>query len=134
MSIIISYYENIPSAVVLALGNKAVLYCKSNFSDNVFSTVSFVAAAAVAVVSFGQIFRGGFKFCCLVWVKPTVARGLEALCTQSCPCIHQSLELRSCVSESRDCCPGLSVPNGPYGLCGSKATLNSVGLQRSGAV
>ena len=103
MSIVISYCENIPSAVIPALGSKAVLYCKLNFSDSVFSTAPFVvAAAAVAVVSFGQIFLGFlFLFYRLVWAKPTVPRNTEALCTQSCPCIHQSLELRSCVSESR---------------------------------
>ena len=27
--------------------------------------------------------------------------------------------------ESRGGCPGLPVPNSPYGLCGRKATLNS---------
>ena len=66
MSIVISYCENIPSAVILALGSKAVLYCKLNFSDSVFSTAPFVvAAAAVAVVSFGQIFLGGLTFTAL---------------------------------------------------------------------
>ena len=66
MSIVISYCENIPSAVILALGSKAVLYCKLNFSDSVFSTAPFVvAAAAVAVVSFGQIFLGGLSFTAL---------------------------------------------------------------------
>ena len=111
MSIVIRYYENIPSAVILALGSKAVLYCKLNFSDSVFSTASFVVDAAVAVVSFGQIFLGGLQFYRLVWAKPTGPRNTAALCTQSCPCIHQSLEFRSCVSESRGERPGLPVPN-----------------------
>ena len=35
--------------------------------------------------------------------------------------------------ESRGGCPGLPVPNSPYGLCGRKATLNNR-CQSSGAV
>ena len=42
-------------------------------------------------------------------------------------------ELRSCVKVEVASCPGLPVPNGPYGLCGRKATLNNT-CQSSGAV
>ena len=33
-------------------------------------------------------------------------------------------QLRRCVKDRRGGCPGLPVPNSPYGLCGRKATLN----------
>ena len=36
-----------------------------------------------------------------------------------------STELRSCVKE-RGGRPGLPVPNGPYGVCGRKPTLNEL--------
>ena len=35
---------------------------------------------------------------------------------------------------SRGGCPGGSVPNNPYSLCGRKATLNLIYIQSSGAV
>ena len=38
--------------------------------------------------------------------------------------LHLS-ELRNCVSESRDGCPGLFVPYSPFGLCGRKGSIDS---------
>ena len=34
-------------------------------------------------------------------------------------------ELRNCVKASRGGCPGLPVPNSPYGICRCEATLNT---------